>query len=87
MLLSLVNDILDVSQMETQKMTIVRNIYQTTELFEEVIEMVRTRINEKNLEFLIHIDENIPRQLHGDKKRIQQIMLNLLTNAIKYTET
>ena len=87
MLLSLVNDILDVSQMETQKMTIVRNIYQTTELFEEVIEMVRTRIDEKNLEFLIHIDENIPRQLHGDKKRIQQIMLNLLTNAIKYTET
>lgn len=87
MLLSLVNDILDVSQMETQKMTIVQNIYQTTELFEEVIDMVSTRINEKNLEFLIHIDENIPSQMYGDKKRIQQIMLNLLTNAIKYTET
>lgn len=86
MLLSLVNDILDVSQMETQKMTIVRNIYQTTEMFEEVIDMVSARIDEKNLEFLLHIDENIPSQMHGDKKRIQQIMLNLLTNAIKYTE-
>lgn len=86
MLLSLVNDILDVSQMETQKMTIVKNVYETAELFEEIIDVVSVRIQEKNLDFLINIDSNIPRQLHGDKKRIQQVLLNLLTNAIKYTE-
>lgn len=86
MLLSLVNDILDLSQIEMKKMEIVPVEYKTEELFGNLIDMIQVRLSEKKLEFLIDIDENIPSVLYGDVKRINQVLLNLLTNAAKYTE-
>lgn len=87
MLLNLVNDIMDLSQMEIRKMEIVPVKYKTKGLFEELIDMVRTGIKEKQLEFMVDIDGNLPCVLFGDEKRIKQILLNILANAVKYTET
>jgi len=86
MLLSLVNDILDLSQIEVKKMEIVPVEYHTEELFGNLIDMIQVRLNEKKLELRIDIDENLPSVLYGDVKRINQVLLNLLTNAAKYTE-
>lgn len=86
MLLNLVNDILDLSQMEIKRMEIFPVEYRTAELFQELVDMTRISIQEKKLEFLIDIDENLPAVLLGDEKRIKQIFLNILTNAVKYTQ-
>lgn len=86
MLLSLVNDVLDLSQMEMKKMEIIPMEYQTVELFGNLIDMIQVRLKEKKLEFLMDIDENLPAVLFGDMKRINQVVLNILTNAAKYTE-
>lgn len=85
MLLSLINDILDLSQLETRNMAIAENEYLTRDMFSDIIDMVRVLIQDKELDFLVDIDENIPSKLFGDRKRIQQILINLLTNAVKYT--
>lgn len=86
MLLNLVNDILDLSQIEMKKMEIIPMEYRTEELFENLINMIQIRLKEKKLEFQVDIDENLPSVLYGDIKRISQVLLNLLTNAAKYTE-
>lgn len=86
MLLALVNDILDLSQMENQKMEIVPAAYSTKALFGELVDMIRVRIKEKELDFVVNIDGSIPSRLCGDEKRIKQVILNLLANAVKYTE-
>lgn len=86
MLLNLVNDILDMSRMEIKRMEILPAAYETEELFEELIEMVSVNIQRKKLELVVDIDENLPSALYGDEKRIKQILLNILSNAVKYTE-
>lgn len=86
MLLNLINDILDFSQIEIQKMSIVKLPYDTKSMFQEVIDMITIRMQEKKLEFRVQVDDTLPEKLIGDKKRIQQILLNLLTNAVKYTK-
>lgn len=85
MLLNLVNDILDLSRMEIQRMEIIAEAYGTEQLFEELIEMVEVQIQEKKLELRVDIDETIPAILCGDEKRIKQVLLNLFSNAVKYT--
>lgn len=85
MLQELINDILDISQIETDKMEIIPINYSSKEMFMELIDMIRVRMNEKNLDFLLDIDESLPAVLYGDERRIKQIVLNLLTNAVKYT--
>ena len=85
MLLNLVNDVLDVSQMEMKKMEIIPIEYNTMDLFGNLIDMIRVRMLEKKLDFLIDIDENLPSVLMGDMKRVAQVVLNILTNAVKYT--
>lgn len=87
MLLNLVNDILDLSQLEVKKMEIVPTKYRTEELFTNLIDMIQVRLKEKKLDFYVDIDEKIPSVLYGDIKRINQVILNILTNAAKYTET
>lgn len=86
MLLNLVNDILDLSQMEIKRMEIIPAAYETEPLFRELIDMVQVGIQEKKLELFVDIDENLPSALYGDEKRIKQILLNILSNAVKYTE-
>lgn len=86
MLLKLVSDILDLSQIEMKKMEITPEEYQFCDLIEELVGMIQIRINEKNLKFHVDISPNIPSVLYGDKKRITQVLLNILTNAVKYTD-
>ena len=87
LLLGQVNDILDLSQMEMDKMKLVPVSYRTEELFGELSDLVSLRMERKGLEFCVEIDPNLPSALNGDVRRIKQILLNLLDNALKYTET
>ena len=86
MLLSLVNDILDLSQLEIQKMELVEKEYEVGNLLHEVVDMMQVRMEEKKLNFIVQVDKNIPSKLYGDERRVKQILLNILSNAVKYTE-
>ena len=85
LLLSLINDILDISKIKSGKMEIVNVSYETGALFSEVVNMIWVKAKEKGLEFKLHVDSSIPSMLCGDEVRIKQILINLLNNAIKYT--
>lgn len=86
MLLNLVNDILDLSQVEMKKMEIIPVAYNTKEMVEELVDMIQIRMKEKELDLYVELDQNLPSVLVGDEKRIKQVLLNILTNAVKYTE-
>lgn len=86
MLLSLINDILDFSKIESGKMDLVFANYRLSSLLNDVCNMVMSRAKEKNLKFVTDISEDIPENLYGDEVRIKQILMNLLTNAVKYTD-
>ncbi len=86
LLLGQVNDILDLSQMEMQKMQLVPVKYRTVDLFGELVDLVRVRMERKGLVLLTDIDQNLPSVLCGDAKRLKQVLLNLLDNALKYTD-
>ncbi len=85
-LLGLVNDVLDLSKIESGKMHLVEQEYDVEELLRSITKMIRVRSNQKELYFYVDIDENIPKHLYGDNGKIKQVILNLLTNALKYTE-
>ncbi|MBO5209753.1 MAG: response regulator [Lachnospiraceae bacterium] len=84
-LLGIINDLLDFSKIEAGKMEIVEDTYQLSSLLNDVINMAMARMGNKGIEFLVDCDPNIPDKLYGDEIRIRQIMVNLLTNAIKFT--
>lgn len=86
MLLNQVNDILDLSKMEMKRMEVVPTSYQTKELFVELTELTRVQLEKKNLDMILDIDEKLPSVLIGDEKRLKQVLLNLLDNAVKYTQ-
>lgn len=85
LLLSLINDILDISKIKSGKMEIVNVSYETGALFSEIVNMMWNKAKEKGLEFKLHVDPSIPSMLCGDEVRIKQILINLLNNAVKYT--
>lgn len=85
-LLEIINDILDFSKAEAGKMTIEATELYVPNVIEEVGELFATRAQEKGLEMLVYTDPEIPAQLQGDPGRIRQIVSNLVTNAIKFTE-
>ena len=85
-LLGIINDILDLSKIESGSMNLVEREYDTFELLNAVVTMIRVRAVEKDLDFRIDIDRNIPSRLYGDDGKIKQVILNLLTNAVKYTK-
>ena len=85
MLLTLINDILDLSKIKSKKMEIVNVSYETGALFSEIVNMIWIKAREKGLEFKLHVDSSIPSMLCGDEVRIKQILINLLNNAVKYT--
>lgn len=84
-LLYLINDILDLSKIESNKMEITPVEYEPRQLFSDVLLMIEPRANAKGLTLYCEIDPHIPAKLFGDDMRIRQILINLLTNAIKYT--
>ncbi len=84
-MLGLVNDVLDLSKIESGKMTVVVTEYEMEDFLRSLCTMIRVRADQKKLYFKVRVDENIPRTLKGDSGKIKQIVLNLLTNAVKYT--
>ncbi len=86
-LLEIVNDILDLSKIEAGKLEIIPGEYDLRELLRGLILMIGTRAESKGLEFRVDIDPEIPAILYGDEVRIRQCITNLLTNAVKYTDT
>ncbi len=85
LLLTLINDILDISKIKSGKMEIVNVSYETGALFSEIVNMIWIKAKEKGLEFKLHVDPSIPSMLCGDEVRIKQVLINLLSNAVKYT--
>lgn len=84
-LLSLVNDILDFSKIESGKLEIIPVEYDISSLLNDCYNMIAARAEAKQLDFQIRNNPDIPKRFLGDEIRIRQIMINLLTNAIKYT--
>lgn len=84
-LLTLINDILDLSKIEAGKMEIIKERYFLSSVLNGVVNMIQVKANQKNLNFYVEVDENIPDELYGDEIRIRQVMVNLLNNAVKYT--
>lgn len=85
LLLSIVNEILDLSKIESGKMEIVETEYNLSKLIADLTAMISLKAQSKNLVFNINIDQTLPVHLYGDDVRIRQILTNLLSNAIKYT--
>lgn len=86
MLLNIINEILDSSKIESGKMELVFNNYEMGSLLNDLYNMISVKAREKKLELVFDIDPIIPNGYYGDDKRIKQILINLLTNAVKYTE-
>ena len=85
-LLEIVGNILDINKIESNKMEIIENVYNPREEITKMCRVTETRIGEKPIEFNLIIAEDIPYELKGDKGKVKEIINNLLTNAIKYTE-
>ncbi len=85
-LLSLIGDILDLSKVEEGKMEIIPVQYELSSLINDLVNMTRDRAISKGLKFNVKVDSHIPHLLFGDEIRIRQCVVNLLTNAVKYTE-
>ena len=85
-LLHTINEIMDMSKLETGTMKILEADYHTASMLTDIVNMVLLRAKEKGLDFRIGTDEKVPSVLHGDEVRIKQILLNVITNAVKYTK-
>ena len=85
-LLKILDDVLDYSKIEAGKMAIDISVFDLSHMLTECIELFKTRIEEKQLELITHIDGEVPPQVKGDPMRIRQILTNLISNAVKYTD-
>ncbi len=86
-LLTIINDILDYSKMQAGKLDIAKNPLQLNKVVEEVLELFRVKAAEKQLDLICYIDKNLPLKIIGDAVRIQQMLINLLSNAFKFTDS
>lgn len=85
-LLSLINDILDFSKIDSGKVEIVPVTYEICSMLHDLVNMTLQRAKDKDLQLVVEIDHEIPTCLYGDDVRIRQVLINILTNAVKYTE-
>lgn len=85
-LLGIINDILDFTKIEAGKMDIIPQEYALSSIINDLMNMIEGRVRDKGLEFQLNMNPEIPHILYGDDVRIRQIILNILTNAVKYTE-
>ena len=84
-LLGIINDILDFSKIEAGKMELINVDYSFVSLLNDLVNMVQKKAEDKGLIFNLDIDRNIPATLNGDEIRIKQVIINILSNAVKYT--
>ncbi|MEG4802089.1 response regulator [Microcoleus sp. ARI1-B5] len=85
-LLTIINDILDFSKIESGKMDLERSPFELQNCIEESMELLAPRASEKGLELAYFIDDSVPKKILGDVTRLRQILVNLLANAVKFTE-
>ncbi len=85
-LLGLINDILDISKIEAGKLELYEERYDFPTLFHDVVSIISVRARERSLAFLTQVDPDIPKEMVGDSGRIRQVLLNLLGNAVKFTD-
>jgi len=85
-LLALINDILDFSKIDAGKLDIETTHFFLYETINEITDMFRAKTSEKNIELIVSIEKNTPHQLVGDPSRLRQIIVNLMSNAVKFTE-
>jgi PAS domain S-box-containing protein len=85
-LLSLIGDILDFSKIEADKLDLDEVEFEPLKLVEETVELLTTKAGEKQLELICYVDPDLPRAVIGDPVRIRQVLMNLLSNALKFTE-
>lgn len=85
-LLSIINDILDLSKIESGKMELVPVDYDFASVLNDIVNMTMKKAKDKGLSYELEVDPEIPCELHGDEIRIRQVILNLTNNAIKYTK-
>ena len=85
-LLALINDILDFSKIESGKMELVLGEYDLGHVIYDLVNMIEPKANAKDLELKVEVNPDTPTNLYGDEVRIKQIILNVLNNAVKYTE-
>jgi len=86
-LLEIVGNILDINKIESNKMEIIEGVYNPREEITKMCKVTASRIGEKKISFQLNIAEDVPYQLYGDKRKIKEIVNNLFSNAIKYTES
>ncbi|MBP3592968.1 MAG: response regulator [Lachnospiraceae bacterium] len=84
-LLSIINDILDISKIEAGKLKVITAEYNVASVLKDVVNMITFKANVKELAFIVQVDESLPSGLMGDDIRLRQILVNLLNNAVKYT--
>lgn len=86
-LLSTINDLLDFSKIENGDVTINEKEYDIAALISDIINMISVRLMDRNIEFYVNIDPEIPKNLYGDSMRLRQVFINILNNAVKYTQS
>lgn len=84
-LLTIINDILDFSKIESGKMDIIPVEYEPMSIINDISNIILTRLNDKDVEFILDISPSIPHRLFGDNIRIKQVLLNIANNAVKFT--
>jgi CheY-like chemotaxis protein len=86
-LLNLINDLLDLSKIEAQKLELNINAFSLPEFLQLIVETIRVKADSKNLAFHYKVMDKLPESVQGDEKRLRQVLVNLLGNAVKFTET
>ncbi len=85
-LLHLINDILDMSKIQSGQMELTKAVYNPGDMLSEIVAMLWIRAKDKGLDFHVNVAPDIPAELYGDEVRIKQILINVINNAIKYTK-
>lgn len=84
-LLELINDVLDMSKIEAEKMTLQPSVFDCCQLFDQLKAMFSASVKQKNLAFSLDCDPDVPRWIKTDERKLRQVLLNLIGNAIKFT--